>query len=55
VLATKPNAIVTASRPMTLQNSQATALVEEALAANYTQSISVEMHGRTLTAWIRQY
>ncbi|WP_340586658.1 ArnT family glycosyltransferase [Erythrobacter alti] len=54
VLATRPGAIVTASRPMTLQNEQATALVEAALAADYEERLSVEMHDRTLTAWIRR-
>ncbi|QZH75082.1 MAG: glycosyltransferase family 39 protein [Erythrobacter sp.] len=54
VLATRPGAIVTASSPMTYQNQEATALVEAALAADYEESISVEMHDRTLTAWLRK-
>ena len=54
VLATRPAAIVTASRPMTLQNAEATALVEAALDAEYVQHTTVEMHDRTLTAWIRR-
>lgn len=54
VLATRPGAIVTASSPMTYQNEDATALVDAALAAGYTRSISVEMHDRTLTAWLRR-
>lgn len=54
ILSTRPGAIVTASSPMTLQNPEATALVEQALAADYAESVSVEMHDRTLTAWIRR-
>jgi len=54
VLATRPGAIVTASRPMTIQNEAATALVEAALAADYEERLSVEMHDRTLTAWVRR-
>lgn len=54
VLATRPGAIVTASRPMTFQNEEATALVEAALASDYEERLSVEMHNRTLTAWVRR-
>lgn len=54
ILDTRPGAIVTASRPMTFQNEEATALVEAALAQNYVEDISVEMHNRTLTVWIRR-
>ncbi|KLI63212.1 ArnT family glycosyltransferase [Aurantiacibacter marinus] len=54
VLATRPGAIVTASSPMTIQNNEATALVEAALASDYAKDLSVEMHGRTITAWIRR-
>ncbi len=54
ILADRPGAIVTASRPMTLQNEEATALVEATLAQNYEEHLSVEMHDRTLTAWIRR-
>jgi len=54
ILATRPGAIVTASSPMTIQNEEATALVEAALASNYEERLSVEMHDRTLTAWVRR-
>ncbi|WP_197921736.1 ArnT family glycosyltransferase [Aurantiacibacter sediminis] len=54
ILANRPGAIVTASRPMTIQNEEATALVEAALASDYEERLSVEMHDRTLTAWIRR-
>ncbi len=54
VLSTRPGAIVTASRPMTIQNEEAAALVEAALERDYVEDLSVEMHDRTLTAWIRR-
>ncbi|RPF72378.1 glycosyltransferase family 39 protein [Aurantiacibacter spongiae] len=54
ILATRPGAIVTANRPMTLQNPQATALVERALERNYRQDVSVRMNDRTITAWLRR-
>ena len=54
VLATRPGAIVTASSPMTIQNAEATALVEAALERDYVEDLSVDMHDRTLTAWIRR-
>ena len=54
ILATRPGAIVTADRPMTLQSEGPTALVAAALAADYEEAISVPMHGRNLTAWIRK-
>ena len=54
VLAMRPGAIVTANRPVTPQNKAATALVQDELVANYDKSVSAEMHGRTLTAWIRR-
>ncbi|MGB3165842.1 MAG: glycosyltransferase family 39 protein [Alteraurantiacibacter sp.] len=54
VLATRPAAIVTANRPMTVQNDDATALVIRALATGYRQDVTVEMHNRKLTAWIRR-
>lgn len=54
VLASRPGAIVTASRPMTLQNPQATALVEAALAADYRPAATATMHNRTLIAWVRE-
>ena len=53
VLATQPGAIVTANRAVTLQNEEAAALVEAALARDYRPAISVEIHERTLTGWIR--
>ena len=53
ILATRPAAIVTASRPLTPQNPAATALVQQALAQSYAKRQTVEMHDRKLTAWVR--
>ncbi|WP_160731844.1 ArnT family glycosyltransferase [Aurantiacibacter arachoides] len=54
VLATRPGVIVTADRPMTLQNETAEYLVEGALAAHYERGVTVPMHGRQITAWTRK-
>ena len=54
ILAMRPGAIVTADRPVTVQNEETTALVEAALAADYYESRSVELQGRVLTVWIRR-
>lgn len=54
ILATRPGAIVTADSPMTLQNEQATLLVKAALALGYEKRLTVPMHGRNLTAWVRR-
>lgn len=53
ILATEPGAIVTADDGMTIRNRQAAALVSEALAADYSESVTVQMHGRNVTAWVR--
>ncbi len=54
VLATRPGVIVTADRPMTLQNAAATALVDAALFLSYEEGLTVPMHDRNVTAWIRR-
>lgn len=54
ILAARPGAIVTASRPLTVQNEAALALVEQAIARDYIAAESGDMHGRTITAWVRQ-
>jgi hypothetical protein len=54
ILATQPGAIVTASRPVTMQNQAAKALVEAAIARGYVQARAEELHGRTITAWVRR-
>lgn len=54
ILALQPGAIVTASRPLTLQNEAALALVEQAIARDYVAAESGDMHGRTITAWVRE-
>jgi 4-amino-4-deoxy-L-arabinose transferase-like glycosyltransferase len=53
VLATRPGAIVTADRGMTLRNPEAAALVAAALASDYRAEATVSLHGRQVTAWVR--
>jgi len=53
IFASQPGAIVTADKGMTLRNPQAKALVERTLQRNYEPRLTVEMHGRELTAWVR--
>jgi hypothetical protein len=52
ILAMRPGAIVTADKGMTIRNRQAKALIEAALARDYEPGLTVEMHGRKLTAWV---
>ena len=54
ILDARPGAIVTASRPLTLQNHAAKALVEAAIARDYVRATSEEIHDRTITAWVRK-
>lgn len=54
ILAMEPGAIVTASRPVTVQNEETTALVEAALDTDYYESRSVDLQDRILTVWIRR-
>lgn len=54
ILANSPGAIVTADKAVTLQNEKATLLVKAALALGYERSVTVPMHGRNLTAWVRK-
>ncbi|OYX66730.1 MAG: hypothetical protein B7Y88_02525 [Sphingomonadales bacterium 32-64-17] len=53
ILATQPGVIVTASRPVTPQNHQATALVKATLEEDYRQIATANIQRRTLTAWAR--
>ncbi|RIV87556.1 ArnT family glycosyltransferase [Aurantiacibacter zhengii] len=53
ILAMRPGAIVTADRGMTVRNAEAKALVEDELARSYEPRLTVTMHGRQLTAWVR--
>ncbi|MWV29452.1 ArnT family glycosyltransferase [Aurantiacibacter rhizosphaerae] len=54
ILSQKPGAIVTADTGMTIRNKQAGALVENTLAKDYRQRLTVDMHGRKVTAWVRR-
>lgn len=53
ILAMEPGAIVTADQGMTIRNPEATSLVFKALTADYSESVTVSMHGRNVTAWVR--
>ena len=53
ILASEPAAIVTADEGMTIRNPDAAALVSQALASDYSESVTVAMHGRQVTAWVR--
>lgn len=54
ILGTRPAAIVTASRAVTVQNAESQRLVQAALAASYEKGASASINNRTLTAWIRR-
>lgn len=54
ILGTGPGAIVTADIGMTIRNPEAKALVEAELARNYAERLTVDMHGRQITAWVRR-
>ena len=54
ILATKPGVIVTASRAVTPQNRDATALVKAELEASYEVVAEATMHKRKLIAWARR-
>lgn len=53
ILASRPAAIVTADKGMTIRNREAMAVVEATLAREFEPRLKVEMHGRELTAWVR--
>lgn len=53
VLATRPGAIVTADEGMTIRNQEAANLVQQELDANYEARVTVDMHGREITAFVR--
>ncbi len=55
ILSQAPGAIVTADKGVTIRNPQAAALVEDALAQGYRERLTVEMHGRRVTAWVRRH
>ena len=54
ILATRPAAIVTASRALTPQSADVAAIVQQALSADYRRSTQVTMHERELTVWLRK-
>lgn len=54
VLATRPGAIVTANHPMTVQRKTNLALIHNATQAHYHPLITVSLHTREITAWVRR-
>ncbi len=53
VLATMPGAVVTADEGMTIRNPVAEELVFQVLGTAYSESVTVDLHGRRITAWVR--
>ncbi|GAA5059657.1 hypothetical protein GCM10023208_27210 [Erythrobacter westpacificensis] len=53
VLATRPGAIVTAARGVTIRNPEAMEIVEATLRRDYEPRLTVNMHEREITAWVR--
>lgn len=54
ILANRPGAIVTASRPVTLQRPENLALTGEAIGRDYRPLITISLHSRAITAWGRR-
>lgn len=53
VLATRPAAIVTADRGVTIRNEDALQLVEATVRRDYVPLLCANMHRRQITAWVR--
>ena len=53
ILAARPGAIVTASKPVTEQCGECLDLVHDKVAAEYRPLISASLHGRIITGWVR--
>lgn len=53
ILAAKPGVIVTANKPVTVQNLTVQHLVRADLAKHYRKLLTVPMHHRHITAWVR--
>lgn len=54
ILHTHPSVIVTANLPVTIQCQQCVALVVRAIERNYRPFITISLHDRAITAWIRR-
>lgn len=54
ILAGRPGAIVTANHPMTVQRKVNLALIRAATRAHYRPLITVSLHDREVTAWVRR-
>jgi hypothetical protein len=54
ILANRPGAIVTASRPVTVQRPENLALIGEAIGRDYRPLITISLHNRAITAWGRR-
>jgi hypothetical protein len=54
ILAGRPGVIVTANHPMTVQRKVNLALIRKATRADYRPLITVSLHDREVTAWVRR-
>jgi hypothetical protein len=54
ILGTRPGVIVTANHPMTVQRKVNLALIRQATQADYRPLITVSLHDREVTAWVRR-
>jgi len=52
ILAARPRVIVTADRPVTIQNSDSKRLIKAAIARDYRELTHVTLHKRKVRAWI---
>jgi 4-amino-4-deoxy-L-arabinose transferase-like glycosyltransferase len=54
ILANRPGVIVTADRPVTVQRRENLALIGNATQTRYRPLITVTLHDRAITAWVRR-
>lgn len=54
ILATRPGVVVTANHPMTVQRKVNLALIRQTTQADYRPLITVSLHDREVTAWVRR-
>jgi hypothetical protein len=54
ILATRPGVVVTANHPMTVQRKVNLTLIRQTTQADYRPLITVSLHDREVTAWVRR-
>jgi hypothetical protein len=54
ILATRPGVVVTANHPMTVQRKINLTLIRQTTQADYRPLITVSLHDREVTAWVRR-